>query len=571
MKRDNKSSIHSLILVVAFLVALSFRLIRLGALPLNDHEAGIALQALSAAQGGQAEYGPYAAIVGLTGADFFIFEAGNFMARFWPALFGTLVVFVPFVFRKKIGDWSSSVLALVLAFSPDMVGLSRMLGTPVPAMVCLLLAAGLLTHQKPVAAGILLSLGLMSGPGFWIGMIILSLAVLVSRWVFKVSLFEDEIDHLADSDFWLRFIVGFGACLGVVGTGFFLEPAVLSGVWGGLAAFLRGFGETAVVQVVHLPLVLVAYTAPALLLGLWGTIRAFWVRNPWDIFLSSWWILGLVFLFFYPAGSPADMIWVTLPLWILSVRVVVGAWRLPDLDRWVMVVTAVLIVVVFAFMTLSLRTLVSPTLEQSRQLNFFLALIGGVVLLVATILLVSYGWSEDVALPGFLLGIGVVFLAGLFSVTVNSTGLAPEPSYELWYPDQAQYSPDLLISSIEEIKGWHGTGESGMEIAVSGFDSPAIHWVLRHEMVSFVPGLPPEAQPEMVVTPFNEIPEISNSYRGQDLVWSRAVLWRELPPSQYLNWLITRDLVVLQETRLIFWVRTDLMPDHQYRTDTLEN
>jgi hypothetical protein len=566
MKRDKHFYIHILILLAAFLVALGFRFIRLGALSLSNREADIALQALSVAQGRQAEYGPYAAIVGLTGADFFVFEAGNFMARFWPALLGALVVFVPFIFRKQIGSWPASALSVLLAFSPEMVGLSRMLATPVPAMVCLLLAAGFLIHKKPLLTGITLSLGIMSGPGFWMGTVILILAYFISRWAFKILLFEcDDTTHLHEKRFWQRLALGWVATTAMVGTGFFLEPALLSGVWAGLAVFVQGFGavDTAL-PLVHLPLILVAYAAPAVLFGAWGTIRALLARDRMGIFLTFWWVIGFVFLLFYPAREPAHMIWVTLPLWILSARVVVDAWRLPESGRLVMAVTAVLVVAVSAFMALSLRTLVSPTLEQGRQLNFFLALFGGVVLLVAIILLVSYGWSEDIALPGLLLGLVIVFSAGLFSVSVNSTGLAPERSYELWYPDEGEISADLLMLSIARIQDWNGTGESDIDLFVSGFDTPAIHWALRNQQVSFVPGLPPEAQPAMLITPADEIPEISNSYRGQDLVWSRTVLWRELPPFQYLRWLIIRDPMVIQEARLIFWVRTDTLPDHQY-------
>jgi hypothetical protein len=219
------------------------------------------------------------------------------------------------------------------------------------------------------------------------------------------------------------------------------------------------------------------------------------------------------------------------------------------------------VVAVSAFILFAVRSLLNQGVGQNGTLNTFLALIVGVVLLIGVVLLVSYGWSEEVALSGLLIGLAVVCCAGLISVSVNSTGLAPEPSQELWYPEQAALSPEWVMVSIDRVHEWNALRETPLEIAVSGFDTPRMRWVLRDEdPVYYVDYLPASSQPDILITDIQQIPEISSGYRGQDLVWSTQARWEQMLPFEYLNWLITRDAPTVSQ-QVILWVRTDLMPD----------
>ena len=208
--------------------------------------------------------------------------------------------------------------------------------------------------------------------------------------------------------------------------------------------------------------------------------------------------------------------------------------------------------------------LVSPTLAQDLRINYVLALIGGSVLLVAAVLLVGYGWSQEVALPGLLMGLAIVFVVGLFALSVHSTGLAPERSWELWYPQEPQVTSVWLRETIDDIEDWNTSGKGALDIVVSGFDRPSLRWLLRDEAsVEFVSSAVPQSQPGILITTDQEIPEIANSYRGQDLVWYQQALWSEMSAFDTLGWLLTRDVPTAAQN-VIIWVRTDLMPDAQF-------
>ena len=564
MKIEKSPSIHTLLLVGALITALAMRLIRLGVWPLAHMEAEVALQALAIARSTTTRFGAHMTTVGLAGLDFYILTAGNFLARFWPGLIGALIVFVPFLFRDRIGRWPASLLSMVLAITPEMVGLSRIIGSPMNAFVFLLLGLGFLFNRKSILGGIAFALGLMSGPGFWFGGLILGISWVISDVLFEVSnVFK--LPKMQESRItWSRFGISFGLTLLIVGSGFFLAPAGLSGILAGLVDFVRGFFVFEQTPFVVLPLALVAYSAGAFIFGLWGGLRGVLLRNKLDMFLFVLGGLGLLFGFIYPDSTPADLIWATLPFWVLSARVVFFAWRKPDQSRLVVILTAVLIIVVFAFMMLVLRSVITPGLSQEQQLNNFIALLGGMVFLVAIVLLVSFGWSQDVAMPGLLIGIGIVFFIATMSVSVNSTSLSSERSLELWFPEEANLSPELMKQSIDRIIGWNASGGTPVDIAVSDLDTPGMRWALQgYDPVEYVPYLPPQSQPGILITDSQGTPEISSTYRGQDLVWSREVLWEAMTPFQYLNWLITREAPI-QESRIIFWVRTDLMPDEQF-------
>lgn len=166
-------------------------------------------------------------------------------------------------------------------------------------------------------------------------------------------------------------------------------------------------------------------------------------------------------------------------------------------------------------------------------------------------------------MSGLIAGMATVFVLGLFALSVFSTGLAPERSVELWYPDRDYVTTEWLRIEMDRVIDWNSSGKGAVEIAVSDYDLPAMRWFLRDDAsVVFVPYPPLESQPGILITGLDESPGIASGYRGQDLVWSREAVWSAATPVQYLSWLLTRDAPMIDH-QIILWVRTDLMPDYQ--------
>ena len=126
------------------------------------------------------------------------------------------------------------------------------------AFVFLLLAFGLFLEKKPILAGGALALALMSGPGFWMGLVILGFSSLLFKVVVKDEPLLEPFAVEERKPFWLRLGAGFGATLLVVGTGFTLAPANLSGVFAGLVEFVQGFAAQRTTELFQIPFALIA-------------------------------------------------------------------------------------------------------------------------------------------------------------------------------------------------------------------------------------------------------------------------------------------------------------------------
>ena len=164
---------------LAFLIALGFRLIQLGASPLTDSEARLALQALQIAQGKAPLLGSQPAYVLFTSILFAVISATNFMARFVPAIAGSTLVFAPYLFRDKIKPRPALILAFLIAVDPGLVALSRQASGTMLAVAFLLFAWAMWRMRRLVPAGIFAGLALLSGPSIWAGLLTIGLT-----WLF---------------------------------------------------------------------------------------------------------------------------------------------------------------------------------------------------------------------------------------------------------------------------------------------------------------------------------------------------------------------------------------------------
>jgi hypothetical protein len=563
MKQEKNKPFLLSLLFGAFILALGFRLIHLGSIPLSNSESEIALQALSIAEGLKTGISSHVAVLGLTSFAFYLTNASVFLARFWPAVFGAFIVLIPFLYRKQIGVWPAIGLSYFLAISPEMVATSRVVGSPMSALVFLLFAGGFLLKEKPLLFGVCLALGLMSGPGFWMGILIIGVSFLIIKLINRTYPTGILVFHRKDQLFYLAGLA-FGLTLLVIGTGFFRSAFILSGTFEGLVEFTKGFNSSEVTPRYLLPLALLAYSIGPLVFGIWGSVRGILLNNKMDVFLVSWWIVGMVIIFTYPGSDPADLVWITLPLWFLSARVISQIFHLPTDRKWLMAISAIVVVIITTFILMALRSLLNYGVGQREQLNYLIAILGGLVFVVALILLLGFGWSKEVALSGLLIGIIVVMSAGLISISVKGTGLGSDNPKEIWYPHEPVLITRWMEKSIDQILDWNLRSNSTEGIIVSGFDSPGMRWALNnYDNVYFEPGLSPRSEPEILITSVEAEPEISNSYRGQDLVWSERIPWESMTPYQVLKWLVTRDAPVIGQ-EVILWVRTDLMPDAQF-------
>ncbi len=124
-------------------------------------------------------------------------------------------------------------------------------------------------------------------------------------------------------------------------------------------------------------------------------------------------------------------------------------------------------------------------------------------------------------------------------------------------------SEKILVSTIENYSEWTHGSKHEAEIQVINIDYPSLNWALRNfENIEFVNHFSISANPEFVITKFDQTIEAADSYKGQDFEWIATPIWNLLIPNEWANWVLSRRIPtnLQQQDLIILWVRNDLFP-----------
>ncbi len=473
--------------LLALLLALGLRFIGLGELPLTDSEARLALDALQIAQGESPALSSHVAYTNLTAVLFFLFGSFNFLARFWPALAGSALVFAPLLFREKIHPRPAAILAFFLALDPAFVAFSRQAGSPMLALTASLFAAGFWLRRQPRAAGVFLALALLSGPALWLGVFSLLLAwMLMQLFSARQSTAEADSPESAGSDPgtetgaapavfsiqpYVPLLISAILTLLVISTLFLLAPQGLGAWLASLPQFLAGWIGASAVPVGRLLLLLGMCQLLGILFAVYALVRGWLNGNGQSIFLSLWMLVALLLAIFYTTRQAADLVWMLIPLWTLAALELDRHFELDSQDRLealgVMIFTVLLLA--FAWMDLNALSLTPIPSEQATIRLFLFA--GALLLLVLSVLLVGFGWSASIARVGTVWG--VVIVLGLYTLGAawGATGLRNANAIQPWSSSPGILQADLLSQTADEISEWSTGHADTLAVTIYGVDS----------------------------------------------------------------------------------------------------
>jgi hypothetical protein len=572
--KDRWNFEHSLY-ALAFMLALGVRFYRLGEAPLADHEAVWALQALAIARGEPVALGTQPLYGILTGVLFFLFGSTNFLARCLPALAGAGLVLLPLAYRRPIGRQASLLLAFALALDPGLLAMSRVAGSPIPALVFGLAALGALFTRYWAAAGIFCALALLSGPSVVYGALSLALAWGVGYWLPKKarlaslgSLFLDESipeDHKPAGRQFLFWLLG---ALLLVGTFFLRLPQGLGALAATLPAYLEGWALPSAVPALRLPVALLVYQPLVILFSLLAVVRVWRSDAPHSAFfryLSLWAAFMLLLALAYPARQVGDLVWVIVPLWTLAsyelARQFTRSAEYPALLISAGQASLILLLLIFSWLMLAslgnVRTVVTPEILRNA-----LVLISGALLMIGlTTALVALGWSGDVSRQGMLWGITAGLTLWMLSGAVGSTQLRQGAEQELWTQPPVTTQVDLLLSTLGDLSAWQSGHRHTLDVAVF-VEAPSLRWVLRDfPQARYGTNLSAGEMPAAILAYLGqETPTLTASYRGQDFAWQVYPAWQGVVPENLAQWLAFRAAPI-QHSQIILWARDDIFPD----------
>ncbi len=579
---------ENLLYALAFILALALRTTQLGALPLSDTEAEWALQAFNVAQGTKPLLGPQPAYILPTSLLFFIMGASNFLARFIPALTGSALALVPYLFRGRLKPVPGLLLAFFLALDPGLVSLSRQAGSLMPALTFVLLAWAFWWRERPRAAGIFAGLALLSGTSVWAGLSGLGLAWILLRVIEKAPanvISEKLIDTTGAStsvervrreDLKMALTFGGGTIL-LAGTMFLLSPNGLSAWLSALPVYLAGWVRPSGVPSGRLLFALAVYQPLAVLFGLLAVVRGWWRGGRRSVRLSLWLLTALLVAAFYPARQVGDLAWALVPLWTLAALELSNYTRIFFEERREVAGVAILVLIILLFSWLdyagialdpqSSVNLSSNVVQIGGTVLFenmpptrYLLLIGALSLLVVSVLMVALGWSARIAKLGTVWGLTAALGIYALGMAWGATGLRTPAGWELWWPDQQTDQAELLLATVNDLSEWSTGDATSQDVTILDVDSPALEWLLRDRNAQMVSALNFQESPAIVISTQNDSLDLPIAYRGQDFTWQRQPFWDAVGTYEWIKWSVFREMPYDSEI-VVVWVRSDLFID----------
>ncbi len=561
---------------LTFLIALGFRLLQLGATPLTDSEAILALQALDIARGGSPLLGTQPAYVLFTSIFFAIIESTNLMARLAPALMGSALVFAPYFFRDQLRARPALILAFLVAIDPGLVALSRQANGTILAVTFALFAWAMWTHRRLIPAGIFAGLALLSGTSLWAGLLTIGLASLFIRGLeSKTSTSESPVSSIESpsTHYELRpFLLAVILTLVLGGTLFFMAPNGLSAWVSSLPAYLKGWVAPSQMTPGRILFTLLVYEPLGIFLAVLSLIRGYRTGSRRIIGLSLWLAVALVIAIFY--RQPGELVWAILPLLALAaLELSRGLNIFPSEQLEVGVVTTALLILL-AYIWFDIAAIGLDPFNQfvtdipiigSIQNPRYAILYGALAILIACIAFVAFGWSGRTAWLGSTWAFVIFLTAYSLGAAWSGSGMRNPNGVELWIPEQKPAQADLLLASVKDISGFSLGHDRSQTVTVIGIDSPALEWLLRDHSVEVVSTLDPQVAPPIVITPPMDDLSLPSAYRGQDFNWRQRVQWDTMPAPEWWRWLVNRQLPRENET-IILWARDDLFPDARETT-----
>jgi len=545
--------------LLAFVLALAVRLIKLGGLPLTDFEAKWALQALGVTQGTHPALGSQPAYVLLTSILFFLYGSGtNFLARLIPALTGSALVFVPYLFRDRLKPRPSLILAFFLALDPGLVALSRQAGSAILAVTFFLFAWGFWNQKQSRWAGVFFGLALLSGFSLWAGLLSLALTWAIRQGMERGS--QTESAKSPERSEWssaLWFAIG---TIVVVGTLFFLSPNGLSAWLSSLPDYIQGWTRPSGVSSGWMTFSLIAYQPLAVILGLIAVVRGWIYGSRRVVRLSLWMTVAFLLALFYPAHQVSDLVWMLIPLWALAALELARNVNIFPEERKEVLGIVGLSALIMMFMWLDFLAFIQTPAPSDQSAVRMWLLFGSLFLLVVSVLLVAVGWSIRSARLGAVWGLVAALGLYSFGAMTSAAGLRVSPGAELWSAGSSPAESDLLLMTVNQMSDWSETNVNAQPVTIAGIDSPALEWLLRGHPVNVAASLDAASSPPIVITTDQDNPSLDAGYRGQSFVWRQEPLWQNAAFGDWLRWLAFHQMPSNSEM-IILWVRSDLFID----------
>ena len=565
MKKQTRITNEIFLYGLIFFLSVFLRLTLLGRTPLMESEASWAYQAWQIWKGESNQVGSLVSYLSITEGLFSVFGSSNFIARFWPALAGSILISVPYLSRNNIGRIPALLMALGLAFDPALVSISRVAGSSMPALVFLLLAGLSFHYYKLVWALVFLVVGAFSGPDFWLGSIILGIVLVIISYLKYLDLscylqlrfqkFDSRINKTDPTvvDILIPILVFL-----VIGSFFFSQPVGLSAWAASLPEFFQGWIQPSGVGLLKILSALAVSNPLILVFGGLGFISARVKNDHIGKINTVWFVIALILVLVYPGRQTANLIWVVIPLWVSTARELVRLNNLYE-SKWFTSSLSGLTAVLFV---LNWLTFTGMIFQGGTQRAFILQLgliAASLALEVVAMSIVASEWGWPAAIKSLTVGAAGVLGIYAFSSMAQGAYLRAGDPRSLWTTGTGSGQMDLLFETVSEIS----ITETGRWDSIEGVtfnSSSALLWTIRdlENFQHYETYNPDILAPVIITREIDNYAVPQDLYRGQDFVLATEPDWNNVFPDNWISYIAFRE-GPLRNKKIIIWVRNDVL------------
>ena len=446
---------------------------------------------------------------------------------------------------------------------PSLIAISRNAGGAAIALTFLVFFIGFLLNGNAIGSGISLGLAIMGGPDFWHGILIISIAWVLNFFVIgkRAHLGENLVVFspvLRSMKFFLSLVI----TVLLISSLFFTQPQVLGGIFSSLSAYLDQWINPSGIHTSPIQMI-ITFLFYEIFPFSFAMIGLFWIffRKLHDyVFFAVCCLSAIVISLVYPERDGISLVWSVIPLWIIAAYTIEQLYFLAQKQSENYYLFTGIIVVLLLFMVLNLLSMTNSN-PGSVDFQLRFAIIAGTFLVMGLLgILLTWGWSAELAYSSILTGTMVILFLYSFSAGWRSARLGSTAYAELWYPDAYFLDADLLQDSISQVSGLNTGDPKVSDVAILEPASPAVKWILRNqEDVVYLNSLPKSISPDMVITKEADFPGLAASYTGQDFTFIKSPQTQLFSIMDWLRWAIYRKFTN-EKNYLYLWVKSDIFP-----------
>jgi hypothetical protein len=550
--RVTRKTVGTLLVILG--AAALLRLFELGVGPLSPAEAAEAWAAVSGDVAGASGL-----VLGINRALFWVFGAGDTMARLAPALIGITVPLVAWLLAPAIGRRGALVSAALFALSPSLVFFSRTVAGVMPGMAAALLWLVAMWRYRSeggqrwlVVSGIALGAGLAAGPAY----ITTALLMLGASWAAHPAGFGELWRPLVG---WRVWGIALGTAL-LGSTTLLAYPDGLAAIAGSLEAWIGGFAIGSWLRPMGL---LAVYEPVVLVLGLLGLIDSL-RRDDRSLRMLGYWLVGACLLGLFRAEQPDAALSALLPLALLAGSFcdrVLGSIAESPADRPALLGGIAVTMVLGTHMAISLGQYAYRDSINAANANVHLLLVGIAAILTAGVVALIWTYSSRLAGQSLLLAWVILLAFYGWGKSWELGNTHRNDPRQLWVSEGTALGARSLVEELR-VASQRATGathDMSLTVAVEG---PVLRWYLQGFSVAWVDGLRPDEISQAVITAAqDEQPLLGDTYLGSAFALREE---RAEPMVQTfgesLGWHLHREAPSLRYTdRVVLWLRQDVV------------